>query len=186
MRTLFKTIYWLVLATLIAAAAFGSVILRRSHLLETRIAHQAGLRNIDPRLFIALVARCSSNQTAFADHEHYGLLALTADEGRAWAAESGVPFDTFDLFDPEKNLRIGAWKLERSLRAWSREKDPRIWALAEWHTDGKTVSTWAAAARGSFGDTLKTIGDPSVRSFVADILQQTHRDEFTIILPWRK
>lgn len=185
MKTFIKTIYWLFIAALIALAAFGSVVFRRSRQLETMIAREAAARDMDPRLLIALVEKCSGFQTTLATNECYGLLALTAGEGRAWAGANGTAFDTFDLFDPRKNLQIGAWKFQTALVEWSREKDPRIWALAGWKTNRETVRAWADAARSSSGDPLKQISDPRVRLLVADILRQTHREEFTLILPWR-
>ena len=185
-RILLKTFYWLFVALLIAAAAFCSVVFRRSHQLETMIAREAERQGVDPRLFAALVERCSNFQTAFADHERYGLLALGAEDGRAWAAKTGVPFDTFDLFDPQKNLQIGAWKFEMAVREWTHERDPQIWALAGWKTNRETVRAWAVSARNDSRDALRHVADVRVRGFVADILQQSRREKFTVILPWAK
>ena len=186
MKLLVKTVYWLLVSALIAIAATASIVARRSRHLETMIADEATRQGFDPVVFIALVEKCSSNRTAFADHEHYGLLALTADEGRAWAAENDEAFDTFDLFDPEKNLRIGAWKFGRMLRSWSREKDPRIWALAEWRSNHESARKWAASSKDHLDDPFAKISDPNVRMFVMEIIRRTHRDAFKIILPWKK
>ncbi len=184
MRVLFKTLYWLFAAALIAAAALGSIVLRRSHQMETTIASAAARRGIDPRLFAALVEECSGGRTTFADHERYGLLALSAEDARIWAEQNGVEPDTFTLFDPKQNLRIGAWKLDQALATWSRERDPRIWALAGWKTNRETVRVWAAAARGATGDPVRAISDSHARNFVRDILGKTRREEFTLVLPW--
>lgn len=183
-KTFLKTAYWLVIAGLIALAAFGSVVFRRSRQLETMVAREAVLGGLDPRLLIALVEKSSNFQTTLATNECYGLLALSAGDGRAWAAQAGAAFDPFDLFDPRKNLQAGVWKLNLALRSWSRERDPRIWALAGWRTNRETVRAWADAARGDPGDPLRQIRDPRVRAFVTDILRQTQREGFTLVLPW--
>jgi len=185
MRTLLKTVYWLLVATLIGAAAFGSIVLRRSRQLETMTVAEAARQNIDARLFLALVQKCSDFQPTFADHGRYGLLALTEADGLAWAGAAGSNFDTFDLFEPEKNLKIGAWKLGSSLNAWSRERNPEMWALAEWCTNRETVRAWSGAASDGRDDPLRKIADPRVRQFVSDILRQSRREAFTIVLPWR-
>lgn len=185
MRTLLKTIYWLLIAALIAVAASASVLLRRNRQMETMIAEAAELQGLDAGLLVALVGWCSDFQPAKAAEGRYGLLALTEADGRAWATASGGAFDTFDLFDPQKNLQIGAWKFAASQRAWAGEPDPAVWALAEWRTNRAAVRAWAAAAAAGKTDPLQSIADARVRGFVADILQRSRRERFTLLLPWR-
>lgn len=185
MRTLLKTIYWLLIAALIAVAASASVLLRRSRQMETMIAAAADRQCLDAGLLVALVGWCSDFQPARAAEGRYGLLALTEADGRAWAKATGGTFDTFDLFDPRTNLEVGAWKFAASLSAWSREPDPTVWALAEWRTNRAAVRVWAAAAAAGKTDPLQSIADVRVRGFVADILQRTRRERFTLLLPWR-
>ena len=184
MRKLLKTFYWLLLAALAAAAAFGLVVLRRSHQLETMIVRAAMRRNVDSRTLFALAEKCSKFQTSFADHGRYGLLALEVGDGRAWAAATKSEFDTFDLFDPQKNLEIGAWKLGDARRAWP-SRDADIWALAEWKTNREAVRVWADASRGVGGDAARFIADDTIRKFVEEVSANSRRDEYEIAWLWR-
>ena len=186
MRTLLKMCFWLFVAALIAATAAASLLIRRSHHFETMIVRAADAQRIEPVILLGLVQQCSGNNTTFARDEHYGLLALTTADGTAWAAASGKPFDAFDLFDPEKNLQIGAWKFAAALRTWMREPKPELWAVAGWQAPADQVRAWAGAARMDGGDPFQKISDPRVRNFAADVLRKTQREKIEIVLPWRK
>jgi hypothetical protein len=74
------------------------------------------------------------------------------------------------LFDPRKNLEIGAWKFDASLRDWAREKDAAMWAVAGWYTNVETLKGWADSARGSTNPPLAAIPDIPLRMRVREVL----------------
>lgn len=181
MRVLLKMLYWLALAGLLCAAAIGAAFVRRSHQMDTMIVQAASRQQIDPRLAAALVWRSSQLNTSLSTNGHYGLLALTPEDGKAWSKASGAPFETFDLFDPRRNLQIGLWKLSMASLAWADKPNGHIWALAEWQAGRAAASAWASAAVDD--DPLAAIGDPAVRSFVGDVVRRAQRDEVTLGFP---
>ncbi len=172
MRTFFKTILWLVLALFIGAGAFAWLLRRQSHQLDRIIEQAATAGHVNPKLIAALADFSSNNEPGFASREHYGLLALTTADGKAWAAATGGEFDTFALFDPALNLRIGVWKFATALQSWSHETKPEVWAVAEWKTNRETIRAWADLKS---GDEVSRIDDARVRRFVAGVLQQAQR-----------
>lgn len=170
MRLLLKTFLWLVFAVALGAAGLLYVLHNRGQALDVLIEHAAEKRGLDPRLFAALVASAGGTRTTLAENGCYGLLRLTEADGRAWATASGRKFDTFDLFAPAANLEIGAWKFDAELRAWSRAREPEVWAVASWWTNHETVAGWAVAAQSGTNKALAYITDPVIEARVRSTL----------------
>lgn len=189
MRLLLKTVFWLLIAAVIAGAAACWAVSRRSRQMDRMIERAADARGLDARLFAALVAHTGGTRTTLATNGHYGLLLLTEADGRAWAAAMKQTFDAFDLFDPRKNLEVGAWKFDASLREWAREKDAAVWAVASWRTNRETVRAWADAARSSTNPPLASIPDIPLRMYVRDVLldaKEPAPHEFDFSGLWRR
>lgn len=181
MRLIIKTLYWLMLATLMGAAALMASYVRRSHQMDTMIADVAAAQQIDARLAVALVQRSSGYDTAMVTNARHGLLALRIEDGVAWAKATGAPFDVFDLFDPRRNLEIGLWKLSLAQLAWKGERDAAIWALVEWRVGRAVAKGWAEKSQP--GSPLNAIDDIALRSFVSDVLAASRRGKLTLKLP---
>ena len=106
-----KTAFWLIVAVMLGTVTVDVVLNRHAQRLQRLIAREARARKFDPDRVAEMVGRLSGSDPAFAVNGRYGLMALTTNDAAAWAAKTGNKFETFDLFDPQTNLRIGLWKL---------------------------------------------------------------------------
>lgn len=167
-KTTLKTISWLLLAVAMGTGTFAWLMHRQGRQIERMVVPIAHEANVNPKIAAALAEVCSNNEPGYASREHYGLFALTVDDGKAWASAKGAKFDTFDLFDPKLNARIGTWKFSRMAGSWSHEAKPEIWAIAEWRTNHETVVVWA---RDTHTNELARIDDAKARRFVSEVLR---------------
>src|SRR6266480_5770495 len=115
----------IILIILIAGAAAGAYFANQYwiHRYDQLIARQAGFYHIDPDLVWSIVYE----ETYFSPWKkgrngEIGLMQVTPVVAREWAAESGVApmeqrtsmdTETF-LRDPERNVQIGCWYLEKA------------------------------------------------------------------------
>ncbi len=135
---------------------------------------------VDPFLIRALIWREShfDPDTHGAADEH-GLMQVTPEVGRMWAAANKVQdFDSDKLYDPETNIRVGTWYLNKSLKRWSQTDDPVTFALAEYNAGHSNAVKWVdPLAPQSHAAFLDRITFPTTRRYVEVI--QAKREEFT-------
>ena len=162
------------LAVLVALAAAGVGFLyveetkpgwyaRLRYPLEYEHIVSAHARNyeLDPALLAAVIYRESKfDPNARSSSGAIGLMQLLPETARGIALHTGGSrFTVDDLFDPEINVRYGAFYLRRLLRKYDDEE----LALAAYNAGQRNVDEWIAdGGRIAFDET---------RTYVADVLE---------------
>ena len=116
---------------------------------------------LDAALLAAVIYRESKfDPEARSPSGAIGLMQLLPDTAKGIALHTGgEKFVVADLYDPEINVRYGAFYLRRLLRKYG---DERL-ALAAYNAGQRIVDEWLAARRG--------IVFPETRTYVRDVLE---------------
>ena len=171
----------LALYAILAAAGTGFLLHRvaresRLHRFDATIAAAAAEYGVDPRLLWQVIRRESRfDPAAVGAAGEIGLMQVTEPAAREWAAAAGRPdFEVNDLFDPDINVRAGAWYLARALGRWSDRDEPAVFALAEYNAGRSNALRWAAKV-----DTadafLDAVTYPTTRRYIRDIMKEYRR-----------
>jgi len=136
------------------------------------IASQAGANGIDESLLRAVIW-CESRYDpgAVSSVGARGLMQLTEEtfEWVRWRLDEEDRTDFDDLFDPETNVRYGAYLLRWLLDAFEGEEAT---ALAAYHAGANIVRQWLADARySSDGKTLDAIPYADTEKYVSAVLR---------------
>jgi soluble lytic murein transglycosylase len=117
--------------------------------------------DLDPALLAAVIYRESKfDPDARSSSGAIGLMQLLPDTAKGIALHTGGSrFRVSDLYDPEINVRYGAFYLQRLLRKYG---DERL-ALAAYNAGQANVDEWLASG----GD----IRFPETREYVEDVLE---------------
>jgi soluble lytic murein transglycosylase len=152
----------------------------RRYIYDPLIARSAERHQVPPELLAAVIWR----ESGFDPYEigragERGLMQVTAEAGREWAAACHVPgFSTADLLNPATNIEAGTWYLARAIARWSSKTDPVPYALAEYNAGRANARRWAGAGgTDDPGAFRERIDYPSTRAYVRDVLRryQDHR-----------
>lgn len=160
------------------------------HRFDPLINRHASFYNLDA----ALVWSVIYEETYFrpwvrGDAGEVGLMQVTPAVAREWAAETGLP--DFErraerdpeglLRDPERNIQIGCWYLEKLAKRYRDEPAQLAMTLAAYNAGPSRVSEWRRAAEGDGRDAkiaeasfVEHIGIASTRAYVRSILER-HR-----------
>jgi soluble lytic murein transglycosylase len=116
-----------------------------------------------------------------------GLMQVTPVVAREWAAESGItPLeqrtltdpDTF-LRDPERNIQIGCWYLEKFHDEYRDAPGREARMLAAYNAGPSRAAEWSRVAEGarplSEQEFIARIDIPSTRAYVTSILDRYRR-----------
>jgi soluble lytic murein transglycosylase len=97
---------------------------------------------LDPALLAAVIYQESKfNADARSDRGAIGLMQLLPDTAKGIALRTGgAKFRVEDLYDPEINVRYGAWYLRHLLDRYGDERT----ALAAYNAGQRNVDTWRA------------------------------------------
>ena len=143
------------------------------------VAHNEG---VDPFLIRALIWRESRfDPLTHGQADEHGLMQVTPDVGQMWAKVNKVDdYNDDKLYDPETNIRVGTWYLNRSIKRWSQTDDPLTFALAEYNAGRSNALKWVdPLAPLSHTAFLDRITFPGTRKYVEVILakrEQYSRD----------
>ena len=120
--------------------------------------------DLDPALLAAVIYTESRfNARAESDAGAIGLMQLLPETARGIALRTGGgAFVVADLYDPEINIRYGAWYLRNLLRRYGDERT----ALAAYHAGQGNVDRWRAQGVG--------IQFPETREYVSDVEHAKH------------
>jgi peptidoglycan lytic transglycosylase len=126
--------------------------------------------NLDPALLAAVIYQESKFKAAAQSTSGaIGLMQLLPDTAKGIALHTGgSAFRVEDLYDPEINVRYGAWYLRHLLRKYGDEQT----ALAAYNAGQDNVDRWRRAGLGiQFSET---------RHYVARVeeLKQIYRDAY--------
>lgn len=169
--TAIKIIYWHFVAAALVVSLGLSVFVNRHHRFDQLIVEAARQTNLDPRLITAVVWKESRfDPHALEEAGGIGLMQVTPVAGREWAEATKAEFEVSDLFDPEVNLAAGCWYLARAIERWGEQADPLPYALAEYNAGRSNALRWAKIANEQHESFWKSIGYPTTKRYVEDVL----------------
>jgi soluble lytic murein transglycosylase len=155
------------------------------HRYDLLIARQANVYRLDPALVWSIIYE----ETYFSPWKNgkdgeIGLMQITPAVGREWAAETGMHDlerqmgqspDSL-LRDPERNIQIGCWYLEKIYEQFRDTADPEARVIAAYNAGPSRASEWNKVAIGSrqlTGDEfINRIEIPSTRAYVSSIMER--------------
>ena len=155
------------------------------HRYDALIARQAGIYRLDPDLVWSVVYE----ETYFSPWKigkdgEIGLMQVTSAVGRDWAAQTGMhelerqmaSEPRGILRDPERNIQIGCWYLEKSYQQFRDVPDVEARMVAAYNAGPSRAAEWNRSAEGlpaSSGENfIKRIDIPSTRAYVTSVLER--------------
>jgi soluble lytic murein transglycosylase len=154
------------------------------HRYDALIARQAGVYKLDERLVWSIIYEETyfrAWQIGAADE--VGLMQITPTVAREWAKETG--FKDFEkavnedlitfLRDPERNIQIGCWYLEKMRKNYRGNPAEIAMSLAAYNAGASRVEEWTKdtdAAKLSRQEFIERINIPSTRAYVSSILER--------------
>ena len=171
-----------VLTLIIAAYLFNQY---WTHRFDALIARQAAIYRVDPDLVWSIIYE----ETYFspwkngADGE-IGLMQVTPAVGREWATETGMrelerqmatnPHAL--LSDPERNIQIGCWYLEKISEQFHDVPDAETRMVAGYNAGPSRAVEWSRVADGAPRQTgaqfIQRIDIPSTKAYVISIMDR--------------
>jgi len=141
------------------------------------IKAESAKNGLDPYLVASLIRQESEfNPAAVSYANAWGLMQLEPSVGRAMAREEGVKnFQTFQLLDPETNIRLGTRYLRQMLDHFGGVQE---YALAAYNAGDSRVVDWEAAGPyHGMDEFIESIPFTQTREYVEAILRniETYR-----------
>jgi soluble lytic murein transglycosylase len=156
-----------------------------THRYDGLIARQAAVYRLDPDLVWSIIYE----ETYFSPWKNgqsgeIGLMQITPAVGREWAAETGMhelerqmnqsPRDL--LRDPERNIQIGCWYLEKIYEQFRDVPDPESRVIAAYNAGPSRAAEWNKVAVGnrelSGDEFIQKIEITSTRAYVTSIMER--------------
>lgn len=175
------------LLLLLAILATGLYLLNQYwiHRYDAVVQRQANIYHLDPDLVWSIIYE----ETYFSPWKHgkdgeIGLMQVTPAVGHDWAAETGMrelerqmaadPEGV--LRDPERNIQIGCWYLEKIYGNFRDLPDPEVRMISAYNAGPSRATEWNRTPPGSpplSGDEfVKRIDFPSTRAYVTSIMNR--------------
>jgi soluble lytic murein transglycosylase len=177
----------LVVALLALTLILAVIFLNRYwvHRYDALIAQQASIYRVDPDLVWSIIYE----ETYFSPWKvgqagEIGLMQVTPTVAKEWATETGmreferqVSSDAHSfLRDPEHNIQIGCWYLEKIHEQFQDSPDPEARMIAGYNAGPSRAAEWNKAGPDgklvSAAEFIKRIDIPSTRAYVTSILQR--------------
>jgi soluble lytic murein transglycosylase len=170
---------------LAAAVAAGLYLFNRYwvHRFDALIERQAAVYRLDPELVWSII----HEETYFSpwkvgEDGEIGLMQVTPTVGREWAAETGMReleqqmrSDPASLLrDPERNIQIGCWYLEKIWKDYRGTPGAEARVVAGYNAGPSRAQQWNRTAPGdrplTADEFVARIDIPSTRAYVSNIL----------------
>ena len=167
---------------LLAAYAFNRY---WTHRFDSLIARQAAIYRVDPDLVWSIIYE----ETYFSPWKtgrdgEIGLMQVTPTVGREWATETGMrelerqmasdPESV--LRDPERNIQIGCWYLEKIHEQFRDTPEAEVRMLAAYNAGPSRAVEWSRSQQPgntqSGAEFINRIDLPSTRAYVISIMQR--------------
>jgi soluble lytic murein transglycosylase len=179
----------LLIITLIAIS--GAYFFRNywEHRYDEMITRQARVYRLDERLVWSLIYEETwFRDDAIGDADVVGLMQVTPLVAREWAKETGLrEFERQTsenvvgfLSDPERNIQVGCWYLEKVRENYRGEPAETAMMLAAFNAGPSRVEEWTRGldvTKLSEGDFVSRIGIASTRSYFSSILERYRSDK---------
>ncbi len=175
-------------------AASGSYFFRNywEHRYDALITRQARVYRLDERLVWSLIYEETwFRDQAIGEADEIGLMQVTPLVAREWAKETG--FREFErqtaenvvgfLSDPERNIQVGCWYLEKLRESYRGNPAETAMTLAAFNAGPSRVEEWTRGtepATMTEADFIGRIGISSTRAYVGSILDR-YRSEKSIL-----
>ena len=155
------------------------------HRFDALIARQAAIYRVDPDLVWSIMYEETyfSPWKTGADGE-IGLMQVTPTVGREWARETGMSelerqmaSDPHSLLrDPERNIQVGCWYLEKIYEQFQDVPDAETRMVAGYNAGPSRAVEWSRVADGappqSGAEFIQRIDIPSTRAYVMSIMER--------------
>lgn len=155
------------------------------HQYDAVIARQATVYRLDPDLVWSIIYE----ETYFRSWQtgkdgEIGLMQVTPAVGRDWAAETGMrelehqmANDPYTLLsDPERNIQIGCWYLEKFYRQYRDTPNAEARMIAAYNAGPSRAAEWNRPTEEgrqlSKEEFIERINIPSTRAYVISILER--------------
>lgn len=174
-------------ATLLVLTLLLSVYLFNNywtHRFDAMIARQASIYRVDPDLVWSIIYE----ETYFSPWKkgkdgEFGLMQVTPTVGREWATETGMrelerqmAADPQTLLsDPERNIQIGCWYLEKIYEQFQDAPDAETRMIAAYNAGPSRAVEWSRVAEGKSqtgAEFVNRIDIPSTKAYVLSIMQR--------------
>ena len=172
----------LVLTLLIAAYAFNRY---WTHRFDALIARQAAIYRVDPDLVWSIIYE----ETYFSPWKNgkdgeIGLMQVMPAVGREWASETGMrelqnqmnSDPQSILRDPERNIQIGCWYLEKIYEQFQDKPEVEVRMIAAYNAGPSRAVEWSRpdppGNTQSGAEFINRIDIPSTRAYVISIMQR--------------
>ncbi|HEY1160496.1 MAG TPA: transglycosylase SLT domain-containing protein [Terracidiphilus sp.] len=135
------------------------------------IKAESAKNNLDPYMVVSLIRQESEfNPSVISYANAYGLMQLLPSTGKAIAREEGIShFQTFQLLDPEMNIRLGTRYLRQML---DKVGGVQEYALAAYNAGDERVVDWQAAGPyNGIDEFVESIPFTQTREYVEGILR---------------
>jgi soluble lytic murein transglycosylase len=146
------------------------------------IETESAKNNLDPYMVASLIRQESEFDPSAISHANaYGLMQLLPSVGKKMAHEEGISgFQTFQLLDPNMNIRLGTRYFRQMLDRFGGVQE---YALAAYNAGDNRVADWEAAGPYSgIDEFVESIPFTETREYVQAILrnEETYRaiDDF--------
>ena len=172
----------LVLILLLAAFAFNRY---WTHRFDSLIARQAAIYRVDPDLVWSIIYE----ETYFSPWKigrdgEIGLMQVTPTVGREWATETGMSelerqmaTDPQSILrDPERNIQIGCWYLEKIYEQFQDKPEAETRMIAAYNAGPSRAVEWSQPDQPgntqSGAEFINRIDIPSTKAYVISIMQR--------------
>ncbi|MBA2340240.1 MAG: lytic transglycosylase domain-containing protein [Pyrinomonadaceae bacterium] len=152
-----------------------------THRFDALVARQAAVYDLDPDLVWSVIYE----ETYFrpwmkGDAGEVGLMQVTPLVGREWAAETGMrefgrqmgANAEAVLSDPERNIQIGCWYLEKMFKSYRDVPGREARVLAAYNAGQSRVTEWERTKGDALTESqfIERIDFPTTRAYVSNIL----------------
>ncbi|HEU4768122.1 MAG TPA: transglycosylase SLT domain-containing protein [Pyrinomonadaceae bacterium] len=174
----------IVLTLLLSAYFFNSY---WTHRFDAMIVRQAAIYRVDPDLVWSIIYE----ETYFSPWKkgkdgEIGLMQVTPTVGREWATETGMrelerqmAADPQSLLsDPERNIQIGCWYLEKIYEQFRDTPDAEMRMIAAYNAGPSRAVEWSRVEEGKSqtgAEFVNRIDIPSTKAYVLSIMER-YRD----------
>lgn len=176
-----------VVATLAVLALLLSLYLLNNywiHRFDAMIARQAAIYRVDPDLVWSVIYE----ETYFSPWKtgrdgEIGLMQVTPTVGREWATETGMrelerqmASDPQSLLsDPERNIQIGCWYLEKIYEQFRDTPDAEMRMIAAYNAGPSRAVEWSRVEEGRVqtgAEFVERIDIASTKAYVLSIMER--------------
>ncbi len=154
------------------------------HRFDELIARQAGVYKLDKKLVWSIIYEETYFRTwQIGAAEEVGLMQVTPTVAREWAKETG--FREFEkqtaenlvdfLRDPERNIQVGCWYLEKLRENYRGDTAEEAMTLAAYNAGASRVEEWTKntdAAKLTREQFIERIDIASTKAYVSSILKR--------------